>query len=66
MVTALDLCFRGLEFESRCGQEFFIVLILGFRSFQLELANTNEINHGIHLANTLLEQKNMAAVSSGV
>ena len=42
MDLALDLWFRGREFESRDGQEFFI---LGYRSLQPELAHANEINH---------------------
>ena len=53
MVTAQDLWFRGDEFEFRCGQDFFHFVIHGFRSLQLELAHANEINHDIHLANTL-------------
>ena len=39
--------------ESRCGQEFFDFVILGFRFLLLELAIANEINNDIHLANTL-------------
>ena len=31
----------------------FSFVILGYRSFQLELAYANAINHDIHLANTL-------------
>ena len=53
MVTALDLWLRGRGFWSRCGQEFFHFVNLGFRSLQLELAYANEINHDIDLANTL-------------
>ena len=53
MDKALDLRIRGREFESRYGQEFFHFVILGFRSLQSELAYANEINHNIHLANTL-------------
>ena len=34
------------------GKNFSFV-ILGFRSYQPELARANEINHNIHLANTL-------------
>ena len=30
MVTALDLWFRGREFESHCGQEFFYLKFLVF------------------------------------
>ena len=41
-----------------------------FRSLQLEEAHANEINHDIHLANTLFQIKvrfkNMAAVCSGL
>ena len=44
MDKALDLRIRGREFE---------FVILGFRSLQPELARVNEINHNIHLANTL-------------
>ena len=54
MLKELDLRIRGREFESRYGQEFFIFSVLGFRSLQPELAHANEINHNIHLANTLL------------
>ena len=42
MDKALDLRVRGREF-----------VILVFRSLQPELARANEINHNIHLANTL-------------
>ena len=45
MATALDLWIRDHELESRCGQEFFNFLILGFPSLQLELAHANEINY---------------------
>ena len=42
-----------------------------FRSLQLEEAHANEINHDIHLANTLFQikvrqKKNMAAVCGGI
>ena len=53
MDKALDLRIRGPEFVSRYGQEFFHFVILGFRSLQSELARANEINHNIHLANTM-------------
>ena len=53
MDEALDLKIRAREFESRYGQDFFHFVIPGFRSLQPELASVNEINHSIHLANTL-------------
>ena len=53
MDKALDLRIRGREFEPRYGQRIFHFVILGFRSLQPELACANEINHNIHLANTL-------------
>ena len=53
MDKALDLRIRGREFESRYKQEFFIFVILCFHSLQPELAHANDINHYIHLGNTL-------------
>ena len=56
---ALDLWFRGHEFKSRSGQDFFHFEILAFRSFQLVLAHANEINPDIyvHLASFLIQMK---------
>ena len=45
---------RGPEIESHHGQEFFILKFsLLSRATQRDNAIANEINHGIHLANTL-------------
>ena len=45
---------RGPEIESHKGQEFFILKFSLFsRATQLDNAIANEINRGIHLANTL-------------
>ena len=45
------------EFESRYGQEEFFFCKSRFRSLQLEEVNANEINHDIHLANTMFQIK---------
>ena len=39
--------------SSSPGGAIFHFVILAFRFLQLELPHANEINHGIHLANTL-------------
>ena len=44
----------------------FHFVILGPCSLQLELAHANEINHDIHIANTVLDKGLMTAVSSGI
>ena len=45
---------RGPEIESHYGQEFFILKFsLVSRASQRDNAIANEINRGIHLANTL-------------
>ena len=45
---------RGPEIESHKGQEFFILKFsLVSRAAQRDNAIANEINRGIHLANTL-------------
>ena len=61
---------KGREFESRCGMKKFSFCKSRFRSLQLDEAHANEINHDIHLANTLFQikvrqKKNMASVCSG-
>ena len=48
---------KGREFESRYGQEEFFFCKSRFRSLQLEEVNANEINHDIHLANTMFQIK---------
>ena len=53
MVTVVVLQFSDIEFESRCGQEYFHFVILGSHSSQLEFAHINEIKDDIQLANTL-------------
>ena len=53
MDKALDLWFRGRDFDSSCGAIIFHFVILGFRSLQSELALANEINHDILRENTL-------------
>ena len=52
MDKALDLRIRGRELESRLGKNFSFCNSR-FSSLQPELARANEINHNIHLANTL-------------
>ena len=39
------------------GKTFFYFVIPGFRSLELEFAHASEINHDIHLANTLFLDK---------
>ena len=50
---------RGPEIESHNGQEFFILKFsLVSRATQRDNAIANEINRGIHLANTLFSLGN--------
>ena len=56
-VKAMALRSNGCEFESRCGEKNFSFCKSRFRSLQLEEAHANEINHDIHLANTLFQMK---------
>ena len=50
---------RGPGIESHCGQEFFILKFsLLSRAAQRDYAIANEINRGIHLANTLFSLGN--------
>ena len=50
---------RGPEIESHRGQEFFILKFsLISRAAQRDNAIANEINRGIHLANTLFYLEN--------
>ena len=47
---------EGTRFESHCGQECFILYFsLTLCSMLLEEAYANEINHDIHIANTLFQ-----------
>ena len=57
-VKAMASQSKGREFMSRCGQEeFFSFCKSRFRSLQPWEAHANEINHDIHLANTLFQKK---------
>ena len=70
-VKAIASQSKGRELEFRCEQEIFLFCKSLFCSLQLEEAQANEINHDIHLANTLFQlkvrqKKNMAAVCSSI
>ena len=57
VVKAMILQPKGREFESRCGQDVFSFCKSRLRSLQQGEAQANEINHDIHLANTLFQIK---------